>query len=299
MAERRNGEGTEDGAAHVGRPDASAHRFGYHTLPAVESPPLSPVDPGPVPAAKHKLQPQPEPEVAAAVEKAATEKPDKPVSGGGVAARLRIGMSVTRRLLNLVPLPSWPRFRLPAPPLANMKPRHRRRAKLAATVALAAAFGAIVGSLVGGAADTPPPDNTAHSPIAQLTRQIAVLKTELAAIERTAEKTVEAATVKSPLPDTTGSIQPAPVTMPTPPPRLAGQIATAVSRPPVVRGWTLRVARNGLFLVEGRGEIYQVVQDAPLLGLWPVQAIRRQDGRWIVVTPKGLIVSRRDRRYFE
>ena len=35
------------------------------------------------------------------------------------------------------------------------------------------------------------------------------------------------------------------------------------------------------------------------LGLGPVEQIKRQDGRWVVVTPKGLIVSMRDRRYFE
>jgi len=51
--------------------------------------------------------------------------------------------------------------------------------------------------------------------------------------------------------------------------------------------------------VQGHGDIYQVVPGAPLPGLGPVERVKRQDGRWVVVTPKGIIVSMRDRRYFE
>jgi len=51
--------------------------------------------------------------------------------------------------------------------------------------------------------------------------------------------------------------------------------------------------------VESNGDIYQIVPGAPLPGLGPVGAIRRLDGRWVVTTPKGIIVSMRDRRYFE
>jgi hypothetical protein len=51
--------------------------------------------------------------------------------------------------------------------------------------------------------------------------------------------------------------------------------------------------------VENHGELYQVVLGAPLPGLGPVQSVKRQDGRWVVLTPKGIIVSMRDRRYFD
>jgi hypothetical protein len=43
--------------------------------------------------------------------------------------------------------------------------------------------------------------------------------------------------------------------------------------------------------VQGHGDIYQVVPGAPLPGLGSVEQIKRQDGRWVVVTPKGIIVS--------
>ena len=58
-------------------------------------------------------------------------------------------------------------------------------------------------------------------------------------------------------------------------------------------------ARGGLIDVEGRDGIYEVVPGAVLPGLGPVQSIERRDGRWVVVTPKGLIVSARDRGYFD
>ena len=68
---------------------------------------------------------------------------------------------------------------------------------------------------------------------------------------------------------------------------------------PVVRDWSIRDAHGGYIYVEGHGDIYQIVPGAPLPGLGPVQSIKRLEGRWVVTTPKGIIVSMRDRRYFE
>ena len=50
---------------------------------------------------------------------------------------------------------------------------------------------------------------------------------------------------------------------------------------------------------QGYGDIYEVALGAPLPGLGPVREIKRDAGRWVVVTPRGLIVSPRDRRSFE
>ena len=72
---------------------------------------------------------------------------------------------------------------------------------------------------------------------------------------------------------------------------------------PLVPQWCrtgrIRIARDGMALVQGHGELYQAVLGAPLPGLGPVQTIKREDGRWMVVTPRGIIVSARDRHYFE
>jgi len=65
-----------------------------------------------------------------------------------------------------------------------------------------------------------------------------------------------------------------------------------VSRLPTVEGWILRDVANGGALIEGRQGVYEVYAGDPVPGLGRVDAIRRQDGRWVVVTSKGLIVAR-------
>ena len=65
-----------------------------------------------------------------------------------------------------------------------------------------------------------------------------------------------------------------------------------VARLPTVEGWVLHEAGKGGATVEGRQGIFDVMTGDPLPGLGRVDAIRRQDGRWVVVTTKGLIVAR-------
>ncbi len=59
-----------------------------------------------------------------------------------------------------------------------------------------------------------------------------------------------------------------------------------------MEGWVLRGVSNGVALIEGRRGIYEVYAGDPVPGAGRVDAIRRQDGRWVVVTSKGLIVGR-------
>ena len=54
----------------------------------------------------------------------------------------------------------------------------------------------------------------------------------------------------------------------------------------------LRDVANGSALIEGRRGMYEVYAGDPIPGLGRVDAIRKQDGRWVVVTSKGLIVAR-------
>ncbi|MDU6242529.1 MAG: hypothetical protein E6614_26840, partial [Bradyrhizobium sp.] len=60
----------------------------------------------------------------------------------------------------------------------------------------------------------------------------------------------------------------------------------------VLDGWVLRDVGRGGALIEGRGGLYEVYAGDPVPGLGKVDAIRKQDGRWVVVTTKGLVVSR-------
>jgi hypothetical protein len=98
-----------------------------------------------------------------------------------------------------------------------------------------------------------------------------------------------AAAAPQPAPkEVTGSITPPPATAA---PKVA-DVKTEVGRLPTVEGWTLRDVANGGALIEGRQGVYEVYAGDPVPGLGRVDAIRRQDGRWVVVTSKGLIVAR-------
>lgn len=60
----------------------------------------------------------------------------------------------------------------------------------------------------------------------------------------------------------------------------------------VVNGWVLRNVSGGSALVEGRPGLIQVMPGDSLPGVGRVETIKREDGRWVVVTAGGLIVSR-------
>jgi hypothetical protein len=79
-----------------------------------------------------------------------------------------------------------------------------------------------------------------------------------------------------------GAVRPAAAT---PKPVDAGKL-------PIVPGWSLRDVNHGLALIEGRNGFYEVYAGDPIPGLGRVDSIKRQDGRWVVVTTKGLVVSR-------
>jgi hypothetical protein len=273
MAERKDIESAGgEAAAHSAKSE----------LPTVESPPLSPAaEATPEPAAEMPIV--------------------EPVA---VTAPIIEPVAAAHALL--------PRFVL--------KPRHKRYALLAATVTFAAALGAIVGALASGGFSTPAPakpdiaaieENKAmHQSLAKLGKEITTLKASLEAANKAAH--TQMAKINERLEhasaEITGSISApqtaAPVLVPAPLPSPRPRVAAAEmppppARPQVLAGWTIRDMRGGYVFVENRGEIYRVLLGAPLPGLGPVESVKRQDGRWVVTTPKGLIVSMRDRRYFE
>jgi hypothetical protein len=60
-----------------------------------------------------------------------------------------------------------------------------------------------------------------------------------------------------------------------------------------VEGWVVRDVHRGTALIEGRMGIIEVEQGDLVPGLGRVDAIRKQDGRWVVVTSRGLITTGR------
>jgi hypothetical protein len=187
---------------------------------------------------------------------------------------------------------------LPLPTAArlHLKPRHKRQAILAASVTIAACIGAIIGALATGMS-APPADTheraAMQQSIGKLDQEIVALKAELESGTKSARGQIAKISERlNRAPETTGSIAPPPPSAAVPTPRPDMRMA-------VVRDWRIYNVRDGVVAVEGHGEIYEIGIGAPLPGLGPVEQIKRQDGRWVVLTPKGMIVSQRDRRYFE
>lgn len=84
------------------------------------------------------------------------------------------------------------------------------------------------------------------------------------------------------LPETTGSIA-APA---------AAQTADAKTGEKTLEGWVLHEVRRGRAILESRyGGLYEVPAGGFLPGVGRVQEIKRQDGRWVVVTSRGVISS--------
>jgi len=97
---------------------------------------------------------------------------------------------------------------------------------------------------------------------------------------------VAAAAAPAAAKEVTGSISPPATATPATAPK------PEMARLPTLDGWVLRNVSNGAALVEGRRGMFEVYAGDPIPGLGRVDAIRRQDGRWVVVTGKGLIVAR-------
>ena len=116
---------------------------------------------------------------------------------------------------------------------------------------------------------------------------------KLAKLSEAVEK-LRAAPPAAPVPVAAAPVTPKEVTGSIAPPASAPAAApkTEVGRLPPVEGWVLRDVANGGALIEGRRGIYEVYAGDPVPGLGRIDAIRRQDGRWVVVTSKGLIVAR-------
>jgi hypothetical protein len=61
---------------------------------------------------------------------------------------------------------------------------------------------------------------------------------------------------------------------------------------PILEGWVVRDVYRGAALIQGRAGLLQVTPGEVLPGLGRIESVQRHDGRWEVVTTRGLIVSR-------
>ena len=206
------------------------------------------------------------------------------------------------------------------------QPRSWRFALLAATIALAAGVGSFAGSLSGGGfgrlmPEAAPSANTADADkiLRALKSQVAELSamksnldgsirnanTQFVAIAERLDRVVRAATNPAAqlahiadavdrlnkinaTPETTSSITPmttAPMTTPPAEPKITDRL---------VEDWVVQDVHGDSALVEGRnGSLFEVGAGSILPGVGRVEAVKRQDGQWVVVTARGLITSGR------
>ena len=207
----------------------------------------------------------------------------------------------------------------------------RRLMPLAATIAIAAAIGAMAGSIattglahlwVGQPAAKTANSTPVKDSIARINADLAALKGAIETSAKSANsqftklgdrfdrieraqaepaaklaklaEAVERIERRAPAPsapaahDITGS-----VAAPAPAPQVAAAEPVRPAGPPVLEGWYVRSVYNGAALIQGRlGGVMEVEPGDNLPGLGRVENIRRQDGRWVVVTSKGVIISR-------
>jgi hypothetical protein len=180
---------------------------------------------------------------------------------------------------------------------------------LAAAVVLAAAFGAMAGVLgatgmarVAGDTETAPEPTALQTTLGQLRSEIAALKASVDTTSRNTgaqySKLVErfdrveraqsaANKADAALPkETTGSVTPPGVAAALPP--------AAAPSSGIVPGWAVRDVYRGVAMLRSRvGGMVEVEPGDVLPGLGRIEAIRRQDGHWVVITSKGMITSMR------
>lgn len=66
----------------------------------------------------------------------------------------------------------------------------------------------------------------------------------------------------------------------------------AAAKPAIIQGLSIRRVTNGVAVIESKQGLTEVERGTVLPGIGRVENIAKQDGRWVVVTPRGLIVER-------
>lgn len=198
------------------------------------------------------------------------------------------------------------------------RPRLSRVTVLAVAIAVSAAFGSMVGAWAAVTLARPPAPpvptviaNADKNVVARLSADIAALKASVEALTKTSGAQLARINERVERTDSTAKIakladavdklerKAAAVPLPVPAPAAAAPDITGSivpkqqDKPSIVSGWVLREVFDGAAMVESRHGLYEVVPGANLPGLGRVETIRRYEGRWVVMTPKGMIVSSR------
>lgn len=130
--------------------------------------------------------------------------------------------------------------------------------------------------------------------LAKLTEAVEKLRAE----PHPAPAPAQAAAVPAVAPkEVTGSVTPPPPVVAAAAPAQAAALPAPSSKPevgrlPTVDGWALADVGYGGAVIANRRGTFEVYAGDYVPGLGRIDAIRKQDGHWVVVTSKGLIVAR-------
>ena len=127
-----------------------------------------------------------------------------------------------------------------------------------------------------------------NAKLAKLTEAVEKLR----AAPPAAAAPVQAAVTPAAAKEVTGSVMPPATAAPASAAAPAAPPKSEVGRLPTVDGWALADIGYGGALIANRRGTYEVYAGDFIPGLGRIDAIRKQDGRWVVVTSKGLIVAR-------
>jgi hypothetical protein len=197
--------------------------------------------------------------------------------------------------------------------------RSNRFALLAASVAVAAALGAVAGAvgasgilhMTSQAIAAPPDNNTAA-----LQASIGKLQSELASLRASVDTAHHAASgqftkiserldqVEHGQADRTAKLAKAMQAIQSIEKRadaksandITGSVPTPVAAPrrPVIPGWSVRRVRRGIALLDSpRLGLVEVERGDVLPPVGRIEQIKKEDGRWVVVTTRGIIISMR------
>jgi hypothetical protein len=197
--------------------------------------------------------------------------------------------------------------------------RSRRFVMLAASVAFAAGFGSFVGSVSGSGLarfiypppPVPAPASGIENTIAAM-REIKLQLAEVAALKASLDNAARSTTKEyakiadrldrldqrsTAVAETTASLPIAAAALP----EQAAGLAAVTSAPEspklsdrILPDWIVHDVRNGHALVESRyGGLFAVSAGSVLPGIGRVDTIKRQDGHWLVLTARGMIISAR------
>jgi hypothetical protein len=206
------------------------------------------------------------------------------------------------------------------PAAVSAPPRVSRFTLLAATLALAAALGGLIGALAAYGLARPAPAPAAAAgrtdleELQALKENVVQARVELAALRVNIESATRSANaqftrlgerierIERLQAEPASKLNKAIETLDrlsrdaTQSKEVTGSVASAAptpGKPGTVEGWVLRDVHRGTALIEGRMGLIEVDQGDVVPGLGRVDAIRKQDGRWVVVTSKGLITPPR------